>query len=492
MADEELEGLAGRLVGSSAGGVSGLHAVPPDPAFHVAPATEQEFNTIRSTLAPFACWRVEDFRFAFDSSFIEPGAREDFALLAELLAQHPGALCSIFGHADPVGSDDYNKTLSGRRARSVYAVLTRNTDFWESLYKSPFGGDSWSAYAVPQCLLALGYAPGNTSSDVATHEAVKQFQQDQGLTADGDPGPKTRQQLFVGYMDYLCGPKFKIEPTGFLGQGKDPQGKGDYQGCGEFNPVLMFSLAEKTEYDKPANKDARNADNAPNRRVVIYLFRPGTQIDLARWPCPRYNESGAGCQKRFWSDAAQRRSFQEKRREYRYTHDTFACRTYDRFSSRSPCELGLKTFQVRLLDPMAQPIAYAPYCVTAGTHQTRGTADAAGWVAVRDIKVPDAIEVSWGYRPVKPDSAPKLVFHHQVYMQVDVPGNLQESADRRLHNLGYALGETFADRVKLFQRAYGWAETGKLSDIKDELWEYHDRANPQPLPNSEPGVTSDI
>jgi len=32
---------------------------------------------------------------------------------------HPACPLSVFGHADPVGSDDYNKALSGRRAMAV-------------------------------------------------------------------------------------------------------------------------------------------------------------------------------------------------------------------------------------------------------------------------------------------------------------------------------------------------------------------------------------
>lgn len=486
-------GPVGTLIGSTAGGISGLHAVPPDPQLLVAPATEDQFNTVRATLTPFACWRVEDFRFAFDSSFIDPGAHEDFVLLKELLASHPGSLSSIFGHADPVGDDEYNKKLSGRRARSVYAALTRNVDFWEELYQTPFGGDDWSKHAIQGCLLALGYQPGTgpASTDPATKDAVQQFQTDQGLTADGVPGKQTRQCLFPLYMDYLCGKDFKLAPEDFLGQGKDSNGKADYQGCGEFNPVLMFSQNEKNELDKPENHEARNAENAPNRRVVVYLYRPGTKIELSRWPCPRYNESGAACQRRFWSDAPKRRSFQEQRREYCRTHDTFACRTYDRMARRSPCEMGLKSFRIRLLDPVALPIAYAPFQVSAGQHQTSGQADAAGWVAVRDIHIPGAIEVAWGYRPLKEGAEPELVFQRKVYMEVDLPEE-QESADRRLQNLGYYLGKTFADRVKLFQRAYGYPETGELKDIKEDLWFYYDNSTPRPLPNAEPDAVSQI
>ena len=45
-----------------------------------------------------------------------------------LLKEHPESPLSIFGHADPVGNDEYNKGLSGRRATVIYALLISNSD----------------------------------------------------------------------------------------------------------------------------------------------------------------------------------------------------------------------------------------------------------------------------------------------------------------------------------------------------------------------------
>ena len=93
-------------------------------------------NTARLRLIPIACWRVDDIRFAFDSSFIAPDSdatstndiRVELAHLADLVKAHPGCPLSVFGHADPTGNDDYNKALSGRRATAVYALLIANAD----------------------------------------------------------------------------------------------------------------------------------------------------------------------------------------------------------------------------------------------------------------------------------------------------------------------------------------------------------------------------
>jgi hypothetical protein len=143
-------------------------------------------------------------------------------------------------------------------------------------------------------------------------------------------------------MDATCvdpeGQPFRLEKTDFLARGADPAGKGDYQGCGELNPVLVFSEEERQRFAQAFDKTERNRENAPNRRVLIYLFRPGARVDPARWPCPRAEEGPAGCKERLWSDADARRAPGDARRTYSATGDTFACRFYDRFAARSPCE----------------------------------------------------------------------------------------------------------------------------------------------------------
>ena len=90
----------------------------------VAPTTGKEKNKIRMELIPVACWKLNDVRFAFASSFVLPDSRPEFVELSDLRKKHPGAPLSVFGHADPVGDDIFNKALSGHRAESIYAVLT--------------------------------------------------------------------------------------------------------------------------------------------------------------------------------------------------------------------------------------------------------------------------------------------------------------------------------------------------------------------------------
>jgi len=295
---------------TSKGGVAGGHAATDSVQFLVGPSTGDEFNASRLRLMPIACWRVDDIRFAFGSSFVKPGIAAEIRHLRTLVEGHPGCPLSLFGHADPVGSDDHNKTLSGRRATAIYAMLIRDTGKWETLFNSGSGGDQWGPHAI-QTMQETTDMPAGTP-----HSA-----------------------LFKAYMDALCDPDFVMTKADFLGQGADSGGKGDYQGCSEFNPVLLFSGNESAQFEQAEDKSPRNAANAPNRRVMALLFRKGSRIDPSKWPCPRATEGTADCIKRFWSDGQTRRSrrLPDERRLFSKTRDTFACRFYQRLTTGSPC-----------------------------------------------------------------------------------------------------------------------------------------------------------
>jgi hypothetical protein len=352
---------------TSEGGIAGAHVRLPDSALLVGPTVEKEFNTLRAGLIPLACWRVEDIRFDFASSFVRPEIANEIRALHELREKHKQELSartdgkgpvqqvfgfpplSIFGHADPVGEDEFNKQLSGRRATAIYALLTRRTDLWEELFSQPLANDNWGEPAIRTIQLHLG------------------------LEATGKADKNARKALFGAYMESLCtirdnaGDILKGEAgdpvilildkdKDFLGQGKDKAGKADFQGCSEFNPVSIFSKAEAQQFAAAADKTARNKENGPNRRVVALLFRVGSKVDPARWPCPRAKEGTAACRKRFWSDGDKRRSNQAQRREHEKTKDTFACRFYDRLANSSPCERQLLLATGEWVVPVITPV----------------------------------------------------------------------------------------------------------------------------------------
>lgn len=348
------------------------HPVAPRRALNVAPTDGSEkFNTIRIPLVPIACWRISDPAFAFDSSFVSAGFRCELAALAEKAQDYPGCPATLFGHCDPAGGDALNKTLGDRRAIAIYAVLTRQPDLWSYLYDNPQVGDTWSLHMVQAMLRRVPDSGGmpyylgalDGVQGAGTTDAIERFQGDSGLTADGQAGKATRTALFGAYMDWLTTPPsdaeqeeiddptlpptphppdpsvkpYRMQPGDFLGG--EAAGPGDLpkmalQSCGKFNPVVLLPAAEMNQADTVS----RNADDAPNRRVTVFFFPKGTKVDPAQWPCPEVKKPGDACKAQFWPGGDAQRQPGAALKLYRNTHDTMACRFYDRFARRSPCE----------------------------------------------------------------------------------------------------------------------------------------------------------
>lgn len=453
---------------ASEGAVAADHPpLAPQPVL-VAPATAGQFNTIGERLLPKACFRFEDVRFDFDSSFVRPELKKDLVRLADLIERHTIALSgsppqtfppplSIFGHADPSGDDDYNKHLSGRRALAIYGMLVRDEDIWEHLFTQPFGGDQWGERQVQTMLEALGYAPGQIDgeSGQTTSASAKAFQADNGLSADGIVGPQTRKKLFRAYMDFLCGPRLELdEEKNFLARHKDGKGlKGDVQGCSEFNPLRMFSHEEHEKFEQDSDKHERNRENAPNRRVIVLLYPPGRRVNPKSWPCPRAKEGVDRCKKRFFPDSSKRRSFQSQRREFARTRDTFACRFYQLISDDSPCERFMEQLKVRLYDPSGRFVPNAPCRVTIGNQPPYlDKANGEAVIVLRDILTPKSCLIEWGLEP-KEGEEPALVFQLDMLI-VAQEKDEEEELNKKLNNLGY-IDDAPSVNVEGFQRDYG-------------------------------------
>ena len=358
---------------STSGGAAGHHS-PADPfEFLVAPTTADEFNTAHLRLIPIACFRVDDVRFKFDSSFVLPEIQTEmksFANLRKNDTRLDGAPISIFGHADPSfqgnfvphssthhPGDDYNKKLSGRRAMAIFGLLIRDPSVWEDLYGKHlvFGGmtsDIWgedSIRIMVEFLDAQKAPPGqpgaNPPPGAPNQGAADSSKNSKIRDISNDPGQ--RKQLFQNYMDAVC-PDLKLDKSkDFLARGAGTDQKGDVQGCSRFNPLLLFSTEDetrfKTAFDKHDHQTLatdRDPENILNRRVMILVFRKGSQVLPARWPCPTVNEGTAGCIKRLFSDGDSRRSQHPAGvpRKFEETSDTFACRFYQRISDGTPCD----------------------------------------------------------------------------------------------------------------------------------------------------------
>lgn len=369
----------GTFHSASDGGLAAEHAKSPLPPFLVGPSTADESNRFRLPLITTFCCKIEDVRFAFDSSFVslapdpsidptsDPGSqanamgdiRSELGPLATFLQKNPGCPLTIFGHADPVGPDDYNKALSGRRATAVYAILIANTalDKAAALWNANASTEQWGA-----------------SQKTAMQDAT------------GLPAGTSMPQLIRAYLPKLCPEAMTSTPADFLAGGVDAHGKGDYQGCSSFNPLLVFSQAKEDGFDAGADSSeqkthaARNLANAPNRRVLILVFRKGTKVDPVQWPCPPAAGDKSGCIKRFWPDGDTRRKTRlpDGDRHFNPGHDTFACRFYQRLLTDSPCEdpVVLTPFSLRLIDELDKPVAKQRYRLIAGNMTLEGvTAD---------------------------------------------------------------------------------------------------------------------
>lgn len=497
--------VAGPIADSTTGGMTGNAPDAGSAPILVGSSTASELNSVRLPLVPVACWRVEDVRFGFDSSMVLPEFKAEVQLLAKLILDHTRRdlqtgqdlrpPLSLFGHADPVNNDDYNKILSGRRSAAIYGMLTRRDDIWEDLFSNhgvfvqSAAGDQWGTRSLQIMLNELG-TPVEIDGEAGpqTQSAIKSFQNENGLGADGKAGPATRRKLFLAYMDEVCvdlnGNPLKLDKTeDFLAHADDDAGKGDFQGCGEFNPLLIFSKEKDAEFAREKNKTARNEANAPNRRVTALLFRPGSRVLPAQWPCPRAKEGPAGCHKRFFSDGDQRRSLRlvDRDRTFQNSQDTHACRFYDRISRNSPCHAILQNFDVRLYSPVGRNIPFAPCEVTLGTRPpSRLIADSRGFVTLRDVEVPAKCHLRWGF-PAAAGKLPDLLFNLDLFLKADQSANgddtsnVDESSvddgkrqsdnqqdDRKmLNNLGYTRPDP-DDNVRSFQRDYGDLATPPL------------------------------
>lgn len=209
------------------------------------------------------CAAIPGITFEFDKSFIRPSVAKPLAALKEARANNPSAKFVVFGHTDKVGDDAYNKKLSERRAKSVYALMVSDVEIWEQLYKA----ENWGIKVIQEILQDFGgtYHPGAVDGKIGpkTETAIKQYQKDRGLSVDGYAGPRTRKKIFAEYMGSKHDMRFK--PDDFL----EPK----HIGCGEFNPVVETKEA-----------------NESNRRVVFYLFNPQRP---PKFPCQA--ESIAPC-----------------------------------------------------------------------------------------------------------------------------------------------------------------------------------------------------
>ena len=366
-------------------GLAATHPVQIDFPRAVAPAAigSKDHNTLRDFLVVVGCAMFPDVTFQFDSSLVGPDvkkATKRLAIFRDQLKEKPGLKdgeadefppISLFGHADPEGRRDYNSKLSARRAMCIYGMLLHKPDIWEDLFKDKsVAGDVWGDPEFDTMLDEVGFAPdvppGGGGDPEKRAEVKKKLKQS---AAD-------RKQLFSNYINAVCiqddgkgGTKpFVLFEQDFLDRGERGDHKAAVQGCGEFNPVKIISDAKHRRFEQANDKEGRNAENEPNRRVLAFFFKPGTKIVADKWPCPAFNDKNPvkACTKRLWKDAESRRlkptpgpneevpdpkdpaKKKSTDRFFKETADTMGCRFYHGFAQNSPCEGTLKLWVLRI------------------------------------------------------------------------------------------------------------------------------------------------
>jgi outer membrane protein OmpA-like peptidoglycan-associated protein len=66
---------------------------------------------------------MSDVLFDIDKSTLKPGAREKLAKVSGIVLAYPGLKLAVEGHTDSIGTDEYNLTLSEKRADAVRDYL---------------------------------------------------------------------------------------------------------------------------------------------------------------------------------------------------------------------------------------------------------------------------------------------------------------------------------------------------------------------------------
>jgi hypothetical protein len=175
----------------------------------------------------------------------------------------------------------------------------------------------------------------------------------------------------------------------------------------------------------------------------------------------------------------------------------------------------LSVLRIRLFDPFQRPMPGSPFRLSLGGRAIEGKSDHDAWIEIRVAEVPEQAKIEWGKvdeeeeeipqgpgypepsddfseskmtagnpsAPPKKGDSMNYLYEREIHLAFDPEE--EEAALQRLHNLGYNVWESLEENVRAFQLTYKRPLTGKLSDIKSELWGWHDDCGPNPFPQLE-------
>ncbi len=112
----------GAAVGGLAGNQVGKYMDKQEQDLRNAMAQSEAASIYRDKEVLRATFKSEVL-FDFDSSTLKPGAYPELERVANVLKKYPKTSILVEGHTDASGSEDYNQTLSEKRAQAVKKAL---------------------------------------------------------------------------------------------------------------------------------------------------------------------------------------------------------------------------------------------------------------------------------------------------------------------------------------------------------------------------------
>lgn len=184
--------------------------------------------------------------------------------------------------------------------------------------------------------------------------------------------------------------------------------------------------------------------------------------------------------------------------------------------------LVLSVLRIRLFDPFEYPMPRTPFRLTLAERTIEGKADENAWAEIRVVEVPELAKIEWGQVDEEEEAIPQgpcypeasdesseqdteaepkakapdstatppqkknsinYLYEREIHLAFDP--DEEKATLQRLHNLGYNVWKGAEETVRAFQLTYKRPLTGKVSDIKSNLWDWHDDCGPKPFPKLE-------
>jgi len=117
--------LIGAAAGAAAGGGIGYYMDRQEAAVRDALASVEGVNIVRNGDELYITFR-SDNQFKVGSYTLDPGSQQDVARLGQIFGEYDKTTIMVAGHTDSSGSEDFNQSLSEKRAGAVRNILVAN------------------------------------------------------------------------------------------------------------------------------------------------------------------------------------------------------------------------------------------------------------------------------------------------------------------------------------------------------------------------------